>query len=165
MATEYEAFKACCVGCERKEVESCSIEEPCEYFRKAKEGKSVRYILKIKPDDEIEKVETVRIPTLKQLQSLVGGYIETVDIRVGKYVAIVNEEGKLLQMVPNVAATMMCFVDRLDGDVLILKKNGEELVALDSEDMQDSELCALAEHSCEVVKRWRKMYAESDNDN
>lgn len=35
MPTEYETFKACCVGCERKEVESCSIEEPCEVYEKA----------------------------------------------------------------------------------------------------------------------------------
>jgi len=35
MPTEYETFKACCVGCERKEVESCSMEEPCEVYEKA----------------------------------------------------------------------------------------------------------------------------------
>ena len=163
MATEYEAFKAYCVGCERKEVESCSMEEPCELYKKAltsedevKQKKAMKYILVIKSNSEVEKVEVKDGKVeLKKLQELVDGYIEVAPTSIRGYVAIVNEEGKLRGMEINRAATIFSLGDIIVGPMLILKEKGEDMECLDSEDFGDKEVKTLAEHACELVKRWR----------
>ena len=52
----------------------------------------IRVIVK-RPDEEIGHVTNIS-PTLKNLQNIVGGYIEAVTIRPG-VVVICNEEGRL----------------------------------------------------------------------
>jgi len=122
----------------------------------------MKYILMITPEDELRKVETGDIPKLKELQSLVDGYIEPVNVGIRGYIAVVNEEGRLRRMTPNVAGTMVGFTECLLGNVLILRECGEEMPALDSEDKEDNDILALAEHACELVKRWRKYHEGSD---
>jgi len=124
----------------------------------------MKYILKITPEDEIIKVETGGVPKLKELQELVDGYIEVVNIGIRGYVALVNEEGRLRRMPQNIAGTMVGFAECLVGNVLILKECGEKILALDSENKEDNDILALAEHACGLVKRWKKHYEGSDND-
>ena len=55
----------------------------------------MRYIPIITPECVIGRVEAEAIPTLKFLQNLVGGYIETVKPgfeEMNKHIGIVNEE-------------------------------------------------------------------------
>lgn len=47
--------------------------------------------------------------SLKEMQNYVGGPIET--LRVGKKLMVVNEEGKLRNMIPNKVATDMIIMD------------------------------------------------------
>jgi len=61
--------------------------------------------------------------TLEALQALVGGYIEAVPLSRDA-VILVNEEGKLRGMAPNV----MYFDDVLVGPVVLVGARGEEFV-------------------------------------
>lgn len=54
--------------------------------------------------------------TLKELQAFVGGYIQI--IRVGSALYVLNEEGKLLGLPANVAATHRAHDFLLEGDYL-----------------------------------------------
>lgn len=58
----------------------------------------IRVIVK-KPEDITGKVQIIP-NTLEAFQTLVGGYIETV--RLGDFVLIFNEEGRLKRMKPNI---------------------------------------------------------------
>ena len=63
--------------------------------------------------------------TLEALQKAVGGYIETVRLRVDDAVMIVNEEGLLLGLPYNVIASG--FADQpIVGTAIIVGINGEE---------------------------------------
>ena len=63
--------------------------------------------------------------TLEALQAAVGGYIETVRLRVGDAVMIVNEEGLLLGLPYNTLASG--FAGRtIVGTAIIVGVNGEE---------------------------------------
>lgn len=59
---------------------------------------------------------------LKELQQLVGGYIETLPVATDQLM-IVNEEGKLMNLPINKRATEIaienCILDVIVGDVLI----------------------------------------------
>lgn len=64
--------------------------------------------------------------TLKELQSYVGGYIETLPVATSQLM-VVNEEGKLLNLPTNKRATEIaienCVIDVIVGDVLICLTN------------------------------------------
>lgn len=64
--------------------------------------------------------------TLKELQSYVGGYIETLPVATSQLM-VVNEEGKLLNLPINKRATEIaienCVIDVIVGDVLICLTN------------------------------------------
>lgn len=67
---------------------------------------------------------------LKTLQELVGGYIEVITERAGQRnfpaVLIVNEEGKLLRLEPNIGTGY----DVLVGNIVICAAAGEEFGSL-----------------------------------
>lgn len=63
--------------------------------------------------------------TLDALQAAVDGYIETVTLIPGKAVMIVNEEGLLRGMAPNLAASMIAG-NKIVGPALIVGVDGEE---------------------------------------
>ena len=70
--------------------------------------------------------ETIEIEnTLEALQKVVGGYIKTVRLRVGNAVMIVNEEGLLLGLPYNTAASGFAG-QPIVGTALIVGVNGEE---------------------------------------
>jgi hypothetical protein len=70
-----------------------------------------------------EIVEDINIETIDRMQNWVGGYIELVPVQ-GKpdYVAIVNEEGLLLNLDYNENASSYAGID-LVGNVIICKRN------------------------------------------
>lgn len=71
---------------------------------------------------------TMIIPnTLKMLQDLVGGYIETVRIS-DKGILIMNEEGKLLGLEPNFY--LGAIGDTIVGPVLVVGEDGEDFASL-----------------------------------
>lgn len=83
-------------------------------------------IIRIKPHC---KPEVIIIPdTLESLQHEVGGYIEAVYLSPSA-VIIVNEEGKLQHLPPN----RRFYNDILVGNILIIGKEGEELISLTPE--------------------------------
>lgn len=59
--------------------------------------------------------------TLKELQDIVKGYIEIVNLQDGRLM-IVNEEGKLDGLNPNPEATKLYSYDYIVGDVLVTPK-------------------------------------------
>lgn len=63
--------------------------------------------------------------TLDALQAAVDGYIETVTLIPGKAVMIVNEEGLLRGMIPNLAASMIAG-NKIVGPALIVGVDGDE---------------------------------------
>lgn len=63
--------------------------------------------------------------TLEALQTAVGGYIETVRLRVGNAVMIVNEEGLLLGLPYNTAASGFAG-QPIVGTAIIVGVNGDE---------------------------------------
>lgn len=63
--------------------------------------------------------------TLEALQEAVGGYIETVRLRVDNAVMIVNEEGLLLGLPYNVTASGFAG-QPIVGTAVIVGVNGEE---------------------------------------
>jgi hypothetical protein len=70
-----------------------------------------------------EIVEDINIDTIDRMQNWVGGYIELVPVQ-GKpeYVAIVNEEGLLLNLDYNENASSYAGID-LVGNVIICKRD------------------------------------------
>lgn len=78
----------------------------------------IRAILK-RSDEPIGHVTNIS-PTLKNLQNIVGGYIETVTF--GDYVVICNEEGRLLGLPHNCTINGFSFV----GDIAIVGVDGDD---------------------------------------
>lgn len=71
---------------------------------------------------------TMIVPnTLKMLQDLVGGYIETLKI-ADNVVMIFNEEGKLLDLEPNFFVGAIG--DVILGPVVICEEDGEDFASL-----------------------------------
>ena len=60
--------------------------------------------------------------TLKEMQDIVGGYIEIVYLKDGR-IMVLNEEGKLNDLNPNSEATKLYTHDYIVGDVLVTPKN------------------------------------------
>lgn len=89
-------------------------------------------IVVIRSDGTVKQVECDEHPTLETLQSLIGGYIETVPVRIpvsDKPTMIVNEEGKLKGLPRNKAATKIARLydgDYIAGDAVLLDANTEE---------------------------------------
>lgn len=70
--------------------------------------------------------ETVEVEnTLEALQAEVGGYIETVRLRVDNAVMIVNEEGLLLGLPYNAAASALAG-QPIVGTALVVGVDGDE---------------------------------------
>lgn len=68
--------------------------------------------------------------TLEALQKAVGGYIETLTLIPGKAVMIVNEEGRLLGLTLNPAASALAGV-RIVGPALIVGVDEDDFCDLD----------------------------------
>lgn len=71
--------------------------------------------------------------TLEAFQDIVGGYIEVVPL-YGNIRMIVNEEGKLLSLPKNKAATELYhkISDYIVGTAIITATRGEDFVSLDN---------------------------------
>lgn len=101
-----------------------------------------KYVIELKTSGEIIK-KSVRNDyklTLEDLQRAVGGYIETVgvtgDFAGRKILLIVNEEGVIRSLEFNAHATSL--VDYpIFGNCVVVRADGEELVPLDKEDVQN----------------------------
>lgn len=59
--------------------------------------------------------------SLEELQKIVGGYIEIVNLNE-EYIMVVNEEGKLLGLPINSGATIMAQRGLIVGDVLVCRR-------------------------------------------
>lgn len=89
-----------------------------------------RYIIILHADGGVrmQALETRDEPTLEQLQTYVGGYIEAVPATFGTL--IVNEEGKLYPLPRNDNATALMRYkswDYICGDAVLVRPVGEEL--------------------------------------
>ncbi len=60
--------------------------------------------------------------TLKEMQDIVGGYIELIYLKDGRLM-IVNEEGKMNELKPNPEASKLIMYDYIVGDVLVTPEN------------------------------------------
>lgn len=82
-------------------------------------------MLIIKTNGDIAYVRFDKKPSLKQMQDLVGGYIEPTTLpyldEQGDYIAIVNEEG-MLNRLPVNHMVYTLFGAYLYGDIIIMKK-------------------------------------------
>ncbi len=90
----------------------------------------------IRSDSTVETIEVGEEITLRRLQELVGGYIETVSPRIpvsDKLVMICDEEGKLKEKPVSELATACAYLlagDYLVGDVIILSADRDDFVGL-----------------------------------
>jgi hypothetical protein len=75
----------------------------------------------------IEGIEILNV--LDELQRAVGGYIETLTLIPGKAVMIVNEEGRILGLPVNPAASALAGT-LIVGTALIVGVDGEEFTDL-----------------------------------
>lgn len=95
-----------------------------------------RYMVRICSDGQIERIPCKGLLKLQVLQDLVGGYIETVPVRMkpeeGVWpLLIVDEEGKLKGKPLNTAATLLADVDHsIVGDAVLVGAMGPELIGL-----------------------------------
>lgn len=89
-------------------------------------GNSIKVILK-NPGQKYG-TPTHIVPSLKNLQKAVGGYIEQVNLGDG-LVMICNEKGKLKGMEPNFVITsgLGYLIDEIVGPVIIAGVKGDEL--------------------------------------
>jgi hypothetical protein len=88
----------------------------------------------IKPDGTEEPLKLLEPNILKSLQEAVGGYIETLHSKDGRYL-IVNEDGKAKRLPPNEKATKLWMwngTDILVGNVVLCDKK-----EIDSEPDED----------------------------
>ena len=86
----------------------------------------IRAIIK-RPDEEYGHVTHISV-SLENLQRTVGGYIETVVVTINgkRVVLILNEEGKLLNLEPN----MGLGDDMLVGTIIAVGDGGEDFTDL-----------------------------------
>lgn len=112
------------------------------------------YVMKIAPgkDPKIISCDC----SLKSLQTLVGGYIETVPLArdyrlvVPGATMIVNEEGKLQNLHFNPIATQIASLedDHIEGTAIIVKTIGEEIIGFD--DTEADELASFMEYDLHI---------------
>ena len=101
------------------------------YDEKNQEG----YIIKIDTEGNLTALKTE--VSLKVLQMLVGGYIETVSISVKNksLIMILDEEGKLRHKRLNFTASkLIAPFDFAVGTAVILKSDGEELTGFEAQE-------------------------------
>lgn len=89
-----------------------------------------RYIIILRADGGVEmrKLEAPDDPTLEQLQTIVGGYIEAIAATHG--VLIGNEEAKIYELPYNANATALMKNNKSDcvcGDAVLCKPKGDTL--------------------------------------
>lgn len=104
-----------------------------------------RWTIAMLADGSVMPLEISGRPGLEQLQTMVGGLIETIEFRVAghgvRYVAVFDEEGKLKDLPVNELATQRFMEeyygipdDYLAGTVLLLKIEGDDIVSLTTEE-------------------------------
>ena len=75
----------------------------------------------LKSDGTAQVLNFSKMPTLKQLQDLVGGYIECVPTRDQKGVLVCDEEGVLKGKDVNISASILYGYGKISGDVVLLR--------------------------------------------
>lgn len=71
--------------------------------------------------------------SLQDIQELVGGYFQTVPIiPESRVLVLCNEEGKLLDLKPNI----MLPYDVIVGNIMLMAMDGEELVGLSEQEIK-----------------------------
>lgn len=70
--------------------------------------------------------------TLEALQAVVDGHIETIGIVPGEAVMIVNEEGRLHQLPPNIIASAIAGI-KIVGPAIVVGVDGDEFTDIPSE--------------------------------
>lgn len=83
----------------------------------------IRAIIK-RPDERYGHVTNIS-PTLRNLQRIVGGHIETVSVGFNS-VLICNEEGKLRNLPRNFYLGSFPYGDTIVGEVVVVGVDGEE---------------------------------------
>ncbi len=112
------------------------------------------YVMKIAPGKKPKIIPCDC--SLKSLQSIVGGYIETVPLArdyrlvVPGAIMIVNEEGKLQNLHYNPIATRIASIedDRIVGAAVIVKIDGENVIGFD--DAEADELASFMEYDLDI---------------
>lgn len=106
---------------------------------------SARWTIAMLADGSVMPLEIGEHPGLEQLQTMVGGYIQTLEFRIpgrgARFIGVFDEEGKLKDLPVNELATREFMVERsclagdyLAGTVLLLKIEGEDIVGLTTEE-------------------------------
>lgn len=72
---------------------------------------------------------------LEALQKIVRGYIEVVPF-AGDLLLIVNEEGKLQDMAPNIIVLQGGGYDVIRGPVIVTRASGEEFTSLEGKEVK-----------------------------
>jgi hypothetical protein len=102
------------------------------------------YIVKVKPDYSIEKVEFDETDSIAQLQEAVGGYIEHVPVGMRHYLDLfVNEEGSLIPLETNAILSLVYSVGveraaLIRGDGVFAAHDGEGNTVGIEEDRADA---------------------------
>ena len=73
--------------------------------------------LLIKPNEEPVVVE---VKSFKDLQDLVSGYVEVVNLSNDLFKLIVNEDGKLLNLPPNKTASKIAIIHEIVGNAVLM---------------------------------------------
>ena len=101
----------------------------------------MKRLIVIYPDHVGEVLYVGNEPDLETLQGFVGGDIETIPTFRQGYVLVVNNEGKLRgDFEVNLKATLMLrpgVKDVIVGPALLMKTEGEELVGINSAEIQE----------------------------
>ena len=100
-----------------------------------------RYVIIIEPDGEVRKRLWLPEEGLLELQSLVGGNIETVPTERDGFLLIVNEEGKYEQLPRNRKATkilprVMQIRDYIAGKAVLMKRGKEDVEPFSKEEAE-----------------------------
>ena len=106
---------------------------------------SARWTIAMLADGSVMPLEISERPGLEQLQTMVGGLLQTLEFRIPgrgvRFVCVFDEEGKLKGLPANELATQEFMVERsclsgdyLAGTVLLLKIEGEDIVGLTTEE-------------------------------
>lgn len=118
-----------------------------------------RYMVRICSDGQIERIPCKGILKLDTLQKLVGGYIETVPVRMkpeeGVWpLLIVDEEGRLKGKPLNTAATLLADVDHsIVGDAVLVGAIGAELIGVSRETADKVAECLGALYVCKKEEK------------
>lgn len=100
-----------------------------------------RYVIIIEPDGEVRKRIWLPEEGLLELQSIVGGNVETVPTEREGYLLIVNEDGKNEQLPRNRKATkilphIMQIRDYIVGTAVLMKRGKEDVEPFSKEEAE-----------------------------